>query len=193
METWWIYVGCSISQIDASSWQFTHKTGDMCAGFRWRTWFWSSEEKTSGPSPGHKCYITSTTQSPVSLLNLRSLLSSAVKIAPMFLGILRISVIGPYNLFFLCSQRQILDLPPTLLVANMRAPTQLKSSESNGDTEWTSALFTLNFAHLHWMKVSPTWVFSLGRGNERECGLTDSVIASYCVCVRQKLNLNLST
>lgn len=80
------------------------------------------QRKTLGQGPGHDCYITGITQSPVSLLNLHSLLSSAVKIAPMFFGILRISVIGPHNLFFLCSQHQILDLPPTPLVANTLNP-----------------------------------------------------------------------
>lgn len=107
--------------------------------------------KTLGLGLGHNCYITSTTQSPVSLLNPQTLLSSAVKTAPMFFGILRISVIGPYNLFSSCSQHQILDLPPTLLVANMHKPSDrpLKSSESSGDVEWNSALSVYTELHIH--------------------------------------------
>lgn len=52
---------------------------------------------------------------------LHSLPSPAVKIAAMFGGILRISVMGLYNLLF-CSQHQILDRPPTPLDANCPVP-----------------------------------------------------------------------
>lgn len=75
--------------------------------------------ETLGLGPGHRCYITSTAQSPVSLRTRRSFLPSAVKIASMFLEILRISAIGPYNLPSFRSQHQILDPPPFPLVANM--------------------------------------------------------------------------
>lgn len=60
---------------------------EPCVGDLDGTHAFHLRRKTLGQGPGHDCYITSPAQSPVSFLTLHSLLSSAVKIAPMFFGI----------------------------------------------------------------------------------------------------------
>lgn len=102
VETWRICAGCSISHINASSWQFTLKTEAMCWGFRWHTCFLSTEGETLWPGPGHDCYITG-------LPSLHSLPSSAEKIATMFSEILGypslvhiIFVVAPSTKYLTC-------------------------------------------------------------------------------------------
>lgn len=128
-------------------------------GFRWHTCFSSLWGK--GQGPGDVSYITNTTESAVSLLNLHFLLSSAVKIAPMFCWILRISVHGSYNLFFFFPpQQKMLDLPPTLLVANMFKPTyqpqkSLIAVEKYNETQHSIALHWS--AHVYQIQLEWTW------------------------------------
>lgn len=121
------------------------------------------QRKTLWPGPGHVCYITSTIQSPVSLLTMHPLPSSAVKIALLFFGILRISVIGPYNLFFAPRNKYLTCHLPCLLQKcsippykhwrhTMKLCTQAVYTDPHMYTKWKQAW---------WL------VFTFGRGNER--------------------------
>lgn len=140
-----------------------------------------------GAGPGHDCYITSTSQSPVSFLTLHSSLSSAVKIAPMFFfwsggfqGYPPLHIIFS----FFCSRSKYLTchLPSHL--------TTLKEFIRQwGHTQWDSALnlFTLICTIILNENKPGVSVFIWERKwKTHECGLTDAFVVGDC---KRKKNL----